>query len=70
MPDLAHLGMGKAIPYGGYEAAYPAGGVAVGQDHDTAPSAVHPIAPGWQEQGRARYPRAFNRAATVMRPTG
>jgi hypothetical protein len=54
--DFAHLGMGKAVPYGVYEVAHQASWVAVGQDHDTAQLAVHTIERWWQEQGRVRYP--------------
>ncbi len=56
--DFAHLGIGKACPYGVYDVAHQAGWVAVGQDHDTAPFAVHTLERWWQEQGRTRYPAA------------
>lgn len=56
--DFAHLGLGKACPYGVYDVAHQAGWVAVGQDHDTAQFAVHTIERWWHEQGRARYPAA------------
>jgi transposase len=56
--DFAHLGIGKAVPYGVYDVAHQAGWVAVGQDHDTAQFAVHTIERWWQEQGRLRYPDA------------
>lgn len=56
--DFVHLGLRKACPCGVYDVAHQAGWVAVGQDHDTAPFAVHTISRWWQEQGRARYPNA------------
>ncbi len=56
--DFAHLGIGKACPYGVYDVAAQAGWVAVGQDHDTAQFAVHTIERWWHEQGHCRYPDA------------
>ena len=58
--DFAHLGIGKACPYGVYDVTHQAGWVGVGQDHDTAQFAVHTIERWWTEQGKARYPSAHD----------
>ncbi len=58
--DFVHLGIGKACPYGVCDVAHQTGWVAVGQDHDPAPFAVHTIERWWQEQGRARYAAAHD----------
>ena len=58
--DFAHLGIGKACPYGVYDVAHQAGWVGVGPDHDTAQFAVHTMERWGTEQGRARYPGAHD----------
>src|SRR5438067_3702211 len=50
--------LGKAIPYGVYDAATNSGWVSVGTDHDTSAFAVSAIRGWWNQMGRARYPEA------------
>lgn len=56
--DFVSRGIGKACPDGMYDVTHQAGWVGVGQDHDTAPFAVHTIERWWTEPGHARYPSA------------
>lgn len=53
--DFAHLGLGKAIPYGVYDIARNEGWVTVGTDHDTPRFAVEGIRKWWLAKGRRTY---------------
>jgi hypothetical protein len=50
--------LGKANPYGVYDAANNTGWVSVGTDHDTAAFAVNTIATWWQQVGKPLHPNA------------
>jgi hypothetical protein len=56
--DFPHLGRGKAIPYGIYDAARDEGVVNVGITHETAEFAVESIRRWWRWLGRKAYPHA------------
>jgi transposase len=56
--DFQDLELGKAIPYGVYDAAANTGWVNVGTDHDTAAFAVESVRRWWQGTGHDDYPRA------------
>jgi len=56
--DFPDPKLGKAIPYGVYDVGRNAGGVTVGQDHDTASFAVASLHRWWQVVGGRAYPQA------------
>jgi hypothetical protein len=53
--DFAHLGQGKAIPYGAYDIARDRAVVNVGVTHDTAEFAVESIRRWWRLDGKRHY---------------
>jgi hypothetical protein len=56
--DFVDPALGKAIPYGVYDASRKEGWVSVGVDHDTAQFAVASISHWWHAIGRRAYPTA------------
>jgi hypothetical protein len=56
--DFAHLGEGKAIPYGTYDIARDRAVVNVGVTHDTAEFAVESIRRWWRLDGKRHYRKA------------
>jgi hypothetical protein len=56
--DFPSDALGKAIPYGVYDAADNSGFVNVGTDHDTPVFAVTSIDAWWKRMGSKRYPDA------------
>ncbi len=56
--DFPDKQVGKAIPYGVYDAGRNAGWVTVGRDHDTATFAVASLRRWWQVVGMDAYPGA------------
>jgi len=56
--DFPSDALGKAIPYGVFDAAANSGFVNVGMDHDTPVFAVKSIETWWLRVGRKRYPDA------------
>jgi transposase len=56
--DFPGDALGKALPYGVYDAAANTGRVNVGTDHDTGTFAVESLRRWWNSAGRADYPHA------------
>jgi Rhodopirellula transposase DDE domain len=56
--DFPSDAVGKAIPYGVYDAGRNEGWVSVGVDHDTAALAVNTIRSWWRVMGQPAYPHA------------
>jgi len=56
--DFPDPKVGKAIPYGIYDAGRNVGWVNVGQDHDTASFAVESLRRWWRRVGATAYPTA------------
>ena len=56
--DFPNLGVGKAAPYGIYDAGRNEGMVNVGKSHDTSEFAVESIRQWWLLMGKERYPDA------------
>jgi transposase len=56
--DFPGEALGKALPYGIYDAAANAGWVNVGTDHDTAAFAVESLRRWWSAAGKTAYPHA------------
>jgi len=56
--DFPSKELGKAVPYGVYDATHNEPGVSVGISHDTAEFAIAAIRRWWKKMGRKRHSRA------------